>query len=120
MDHEDEHGILFPWQSLTQFQRLILVKILRSDMLTASCSQFVRDSIGEKYLSAGSFDLKEIYEESTAKTPLIFILSPSMYHNVNHSKHTLLRPHENKTSLLLGTLILGSKTADFNVYWTCF
>lgn len=74
---EEEHGITLPWESLTLFQRLILIKILRSDVLTASCSQFVKDSIGEKYLSAGSFDLKEIYEESTAKTPLIFILSPS-------------------------------------------
>ena len=35
--------------------------------------------MGEKYLSTGSFDLKEIYEESTAKTPLIFILSPSKF-----------------------------------------
>ena len=46
-------------------------------MLISSCNQFVKDSIGEKYLSTGTFDLKEIYEESTAKTPLIFILSPS-------------------------------------------
>lgn len=70
-------GIALPWKELTNFQRLILIKILRPDVLTASCSQFVRDSIGERYLTAGSFDLKEIYEESTAKTPLIFILSPS-------------------------------------------
>ncbi|WAR20147.1 DYH6-like protein, partial [Mya arenaria] len=72
-----EHGITMPWEQLTLFQRLILIKVLRPDELTASCSQFVRDTIGSKYLSSGSFDLKEIYEESTAKTPLIFILSPS-------------------------------------------
>ncbi|XP_053375273.1 dynein axonemal heavy chain 6-like isoform X4 [Mercenaria mercenaria] len=74
---EDDHGITLSWESLTPFQRLILIKILRPDVLTASCCQFVKDSIGSKYLSAGSFDLKEIYEESSAKTPLIFILSPS-------------------------------------------
>ena len=38
--------------------------------------------MGEKYLSTGSFDLKEIYEESTAKTPLIFILSPSKFYGL--------------------------------------
>ena len=73
-----DHGITLEWEKLTQFQRLILIKILRPDVLTSSCNQFVRDRMGEKYLSTGSFDLKEIYEESTAKTPLIFILSPSM------------------------------------------
>ena len=73
----EEHGITLEWEKLTEFQRLILIKILRPDVLTSSCNQFVRDRMGDKYLSAGSFDLKEIYEESTAKTPLIFILSPS-------------------------------------------
>ena len=74
---EENHGITLHWEELSLFQRLILIKILRPDVLTASCNQFVKDSIGTKYLSAGSFDLKEIYEESSAKTPLIFILSPS-------------------------------------------
>ncbi|KAL4237693.1 Dynein heavy chain 14 [Mactra antiquata] len=72
-----EHAIAFSWETLSLFQRLILIKLLRPDALTASCNQFVKDSIGQQYHSAGSFDLKEIYEESTAKTPLIFILSPS-------------------------------------------
>jgi dynein heavy chain len=76
---DDDHGITLHWEELSLFQRLILIKILRPDVLTASCNQFVKDSIGVKYLSAGSFDLKEIYEESSAKTPLIFILSPSEF-----------------------------------------
>ena len=77
--HSNDHGITLEWEKLTQFQRLVIIKILRPDVLTSSCNQFVRDRMGEKYLSTGSFDLKEIYEESTAKTPLIFILSPSKF-----------------------------------------
>ncbi|KAK3576323.1 hypothetical protein CHS0354_039732 [Potamilus streckersoni] len=71
-----EYGIRFLWEKLSLFDRLILIRVLRPDMLTASATQFIEDKLGEKYLSTGQFDLKEIYEESTAKTPLIFILSP--------------------------------------------
>ncbi|XP_071080158.1 dynein axonemal heavy chain 6-like [Haliotis cracherodii] len=69
-------GIVFPWEDLTSFQKLILVKVVRPDTLTAAAAKFIQSQLGPTYLSTGAFDLKEIYEDSTAKTPLIFILSP--------------------------------------------
>ena len=69
-------AVVFPWHELTTFQRLLLVRVLRSDMLVAAMARFVQGQLGEKYLSTGTFDLKEIYEGSTARSPLIFILSP--------------------------------------------
>ena len=44
-----------------------------------SIRQFVEEHLGHNFISTGSFDLKEIYDDSTAKTPLIFILSPGTY-----------------------------------------
>ncbi|XP_070181014.1 dynein axonemal heavy chain 6-like [Littorina saxatilis] len=67
---------VFPWDELSKFQQLVLVRVLRSDMLVAAMARFVQGQLGEKYLSTSAFDLKEIYEGSTAKSPLIFILSP--------------------------------------------
>ncbi|XP_041352994.1 dynein heavy chain 6, axonemal-like isoform X2 [Gigantopelta aegis] len=69
-------GFVFQWENLSCFQRLILIKILRLDMLSASVATFIEEQLGQKYLSTGAFDLKEVYEDSKAKTPLIFILSP--------------------------------------------
>ena len=67
--------IVMPWQILTPFQRIILIKILKPDALIASVRTFIEERIGEKFVSSGDINLKEMYEGSTAKTPLIFILS---------------------------------------------
>lgn len=70
--------IAFDWHLLSRFQKLLLIRVLRSDALVASMVSFVQEQLGEKYLSTGAFDLKEIYEGSTSKSPLIFILSPGV------------------------------------------
>ena len=67
---------VFPWHSLSKFQQLLLVRVLRSDILVAAMARFVQGQLGEKYVTTGAFDLKEVYEGSTARSPLIFILSP--------------------------------------------
>ena len=35
--------------------------------------------MGTKFLSSGDFDLREVFEESSAKHPLIFVLSPGKF-----------------------------------------
>ncbi|EDO42194.1 predicted protein [Nematostella vectensis] len=62
--------------SLTRFQRLMLVKILRPECLIKSVRQFVEEEMGTKFITTVGFDLQEMYDESNARTPLIFILSP--------------------------------------------
>ncbi len=37
---------------------------------------FVEQQMGTKFVTHGAMDLKEMFEESSARTPLIFILSP--------------------------------------------
>ncbi|OWF46435.1 Dynein heavy chain 6, axonemal [Mizuhopecten yessoensis] len=69
-------GLVMDWENLSGFQKLLLIKVLRPETLISSVSAFIRDQMDSSYLSTGTFDLKEIYEESSAKTPLIFILSP--------------------------------------------
>ena len=67
--------------SLT-FQRIILIRILKPDALIASVRAFIEQLMGEKFVSSGDINLKEMYEESTAKTPLIFILSSGKWKHV--------------------------------------
>jgi dynein heavy chain len=45
-------------------------------MFIAAVYKFVVEQMGESFVQTGTIDLKEMFEESTAKTPLIFILSP--------------------------------------------
>ena len=62
--------------TLSRFQRLILVKILRPERLVDSVRLFVEEQMGSKFVTNIGFDLQEIYEESSSRKPLIFILSP--------------------------------------------
>ncbi|XP_022090728.1 dynein heavy chain 6, axonemal-like isoform X2 [Acanthaster planci] len=71
-------GNPFNWEVLQPFQRLILISVLRPDALVSSIRMFVEDLMGAKFLSAGGFDMKEVFDESSAKHPLIFILSPGV------------------------------------------
>ncbi|XP_062938980.1 dynein axonemal heavy chain 14 [Cynocephalus volans] len=67
--------INFPWEKLTPFQRLILIKILRPECLKNSVRKFVTEKMGNEYLPRTAVSLKELYKESNARTPLILIHS---------------------------------------------
>ncbi|XP_068841823.1 dynein axonemal heavy chain 14-like [Capricornis sumatraensis] len=68
-------SINFPWEKLTPFQRLILIKILRPEHLKSSVERFITEKIGNEYIHSTGTSLKESYEESNARTPLILIHS---------------------------------------------
>ncbi|ELU16870.1 hypothetical protein CAPTEDRAFT_116653 [Capitella teleta] len=67
---------IFQWELLSSFQLLMLVRILRPSMLLASVRSFVLSAMGEQFLTTGGTDLRRMFEESSARTPLIFLLSP--------------------------------------------
>lgn len=66
-----------PWSTrLNTFQRLLLLRVLRSDKLTSAMHAFVKASMGPKFVESPPLDLEACYKDSTATTPLIFVLSP--------------------------------------------
>ncbi|KAG8519328.1 Dynein heavy chain 2, axonemal, partial [Galemys pyrenaicus] len=72
-DEEIQSPINFPWEKLTPFQRLILIKILRPECLENSVRKFVIEKMGNEYLCRNGINLNEVYKESSARTPLILI-----------------------------------------------
>ncbi|XP_057583181.1 dynein axonemal heavy chain 14 [Hippopotamus amphibius kiboko] len=74
-NEEIRSSINFPWEKLTPFQRLILIKILRPEHLKNSVKKFVTEKIGNEYIHRTGINLKESYKESNARTPLILIHS---------------------------------------------
>ena len=74
-----EEMVTFLWEHLSDFQRLILIRILKPQSLTSSVRVFVEEQMGASFVSFGTADLGEVYEQSDAKTPLIFILSPGSH-----------------------------------------
>ncbi|CAM6076097.1 unnamed protein product [Sphagnum tenellum] len=62
-------------EKLSNFQMLLVVRVLRPDKLVGAVSGFLLDAMGQRYVEPPGFDLTSAYGDSDALTPLIFILS---------------------------------------------
>jgi dynein heavy chain len=62
----------------TELQKLCILKALRVDRCLFGAARFISANMGSEYVEPPSFNLKEVYESSNCKTPLIFVLSPGV------------------------------------------
>ncbi|XP_076648749.1 dynein heavy chain at 62B [Halictus rubicundus] len=66
-----------PWENtLTPFQKLIVVRMIRTDKVTIMIQRFVQDGMGLKFVVPPPFDISKSFADSNFLIPLIFILSP--------------------------------------------
>lgn len=66
-----------PWESsLTNFQKLLLLRVFREEMLVFGTREFVRRELGTLFTESPPFDMSGCYRDSNPETPLIFVLSP--------------------------------------------
>ena len=67
------------WEGkLSLFQRLLLIRVMRPDRVTAAVALFVRSMMGNRYIDQPTFNMKETFEDSSAPTPLFFVLFPGV------------------------------------------
>ncbi|XP_033124826.1 dynein heavy chain 6, axonemal-like [Anneissia japonica] len=73
-----EESTFFRWENLKLFERIIMIKVLKPECQITSVKSYIKELMGAEYLARGGLDLKEVFDESSAKHPLIFILSPGV------------------------------------------
>ena len=61
---------------LNMLERIIFYRFLRSDMVIPAIKKWISIEAGEQFIIPPLFDLSKCFKDSTALTPLIFILSP--------------------------------------------
>eukprot|EP00882_Tetradesmus_deserticola_P030585 GHRQ01034422.1.p1 GENE.GHRQ01034422.1~~GHRQ01034422.1.p1 ORF type:complete len:252 (-),score=71.12 GHRQ01034422.1:65-718(-) len=61
---------------LTPFQKLLVLRCLRPDRVLAGVQDFVAAQLGSQFIEPPPFDLAACFKESSATTPLVFVLSP--------------------------------------------
>eukprot|EP00056_Hartaetosiga_gracilis_P013585 m.226506 g.226506 ORF g.226506 m.226506 type:complete len:4004 (+) comp13864_c0_seq2:104-12115(+) len=61
---------------LSDFQRMILIRVIRPDKAVPLSRLFVEGKLGKKFTEPPPFDLAESYADSIHTAPLIFVLSP--------------------------------------------
>lgn len=67
------------WEArCSDLQRMVLVRCLRPDRVLFAATAFVATNLGRKYVEPPVLDLGEVFRDSTAVSPLIFVLSPGV------------------------------------------
>jgi len=67
------------WESsCNELQRMLLVRSLRQDRVAFCVTSFIVNNLGSKFVEPPVLDLRQVVDDSTAKTPLIFVLSPGV------------------------------------------
>eukprot|EP01135_Chromosphaera_perkinsii_P005558 Nk52_evm107s352 gene=Nk52_evmTU107s352 len=61
-----------------ELERMLIVRSLRQDRVSFTVTSFIVNNLGTKYVEPPPLEMNSVLEDSTAKTPLIFVLSPGV------------------------------------------
>ncbi|XP_065175861.1 dynein axonemal heavy chain 2-like isoform X2 [Sycon ciliatum] len=62
-------------RSLNELQKMLIVRSIRPDRVTLCSTTFIINNLGVKFTEPPVLDMKSVVEDSTTRTPLIFVLS---------------------------------------------
>jgi len=60
------------------FEKILLLSAMRTDRVTMGVTAYIREVYGELYVEQQPFDMKRTYMETTASTPVFFVLFPGV------------------------------------------
>eukprot|EP00892_Ulva_mutabilis_P000667 jgi/Ulvmu1/10600/UM065_0055.1 len=63
-------------QRVNEFEKLLVLRCIKTDRVTIAVTRFVIKQLGEKYVQPPLLDYASIFRQSTCLTPVIFVLSP--------------------------------------------
>ncbi|XP_036139541.1 dynein beta chain, ciliary [Monomorium pharaonis] len=66
------------WKNKTAFQRLCIMRCVRLDRMVYAIRYFVEEKLGAKFIQLRMQPFEKTYEETSASTPIFFILSPGV------------------------------------------
>jgi len=61
-------------KTITNIQKLILLKVMRPDRLLKSLRDFVSNTMGPEYITERSFNMRSTFDETNNQTPIFFTL----------------------------------------------
>ena len=62
--------------TLSEMQRVLLIRVFRDDKVTASITEFIKKQLGSQFTSPPTSSMAQIEGDMDCKTPCVFVLSP--------------------------------------------
>ncbi|CAF4568450.1 unnamed protein product [Rotaria sp. Silwood1] len=77
-DSPTPHEQSYPddYENLRSLERLVVLRLFRPDKMVPAVQQYIIKQMGQQFVEPPTFDLPGSYADSSATTPLIFVLSP--------------------------------------------
>jgi len=67
------------WQvKCSPYDKLLILRALRTDRVTTALESYIISEMGERYMVQETFDMEDTYLDSSAPTPLFFVLFPGV------------------------------------------
>ncbi|XP_076804743.1 dynein axonemal heavy chain 2-like [Clavelina lepadiformis] len=64
--------------SCNELQKMVIIRSLRSDRVSFCATSFIVNNLGSKFVEPPVLDMKQVVDDSTTRSPLIFVLSPGV------------------------------------------
>ena len=74
----EEEGLPGDFVTAGEMRTLCVVRVLRPDRITFALRKFVVGFLGEDFVSQPPFSMRSVYEDSSASTPILFLLFPGV------------------------------------------
>lgn len=79
LPNPEENELPGDWQKkVSPFAKLLLVRALRADRVTAALTGFITETMGQRYMVQEPFSLAVTFEDTTYQTPIFFVLFPGV------------------------------------------
>lgn len=65
-------------KEITEFHKLMLIKIMRPDRVIYALKTFIRSKFGDRYIDSIPFNMDKTNSEATKDNPILFLLFPGV------------------------------------------
>jgi len=71
--------LLGEWDNAcNELQKMLLIRSLRPDRVSFCATSFITNNLGSRFVEPPVLDMQHVVQDSSTKTPLIFVLSPGV------------------------------------------
>ncbi len=75
----DELPLPGDWENkLNDLQKMLIVRCIRTDRVIFCATSFISNNLGQRYIEPPILDVADVLNDSSPRTPLIFVLSPGV------------------------------------------